>query len=315
MQFSIKSIALVMLSVLMSSCLVSKKKYELLQNDLKTANETIASSDAVLSRFEATVIDYQNKLNACLQQKTKLQGDVNGIKKEIKIREEQLEDAKRELADAKSIRDKQINQVGDLTDLSNKASDNIKETLSQLGKKDSYIQMLQVAKTRADSINLALAVNLKSVLKDGIEDADIEVKVDKTVVFINLSDKMLFQSGQSSLTSRADEVLQKIATIIQSRPELEVMVEGYTDNVPINSACIKDNWELSVKRSTSVVKVLQNKYKIDPNRLIAAGRGQYNALADNATAVGRATNRRTRIIILPKLDQFYDLLNPNVIPK
>jgi chemotaxis protein MotB len=315
MQFSIKSIALVMLSVLMSSCLVSKKKYELLQNDLKTANETIASSDAVLSRCEATVIDYQNKLNACLQQKTKLQGDVNGIKKEIKIREEQLEDAKRELADAKSIRDKQINQVGDLTDLSNKASDNIKETLSQLGKKDSYIQMLQVAKTRADSINLALAVNLKSVLKDGIEDADIEVKVDKTVVFINLSDKMLFQSGQSSLTSRADEVLQKIATIIQSRPELEVMVEGYTDNVPINSACIKDNWELSVKRSTSVVKVLQNKYKIDPNRLIAAGRGQYNALADNATAVGRATNRRTRIIILPKLDQFYDLLNPNVIPK
>jgi chemotaxis protein MotB len=315
MQFSIKSIALVMLSVLMSSCLVSKKKYELLQNDLKTANETIASSDAVLSRFEATVIDYQNKLNACLQQKTKLQGDVNGIKKEIKIREEQLEDAKRELADAKSIRDKQINQVGDLTDLSNKASDNIKETLSQLGKKDSYIQMLQVAKTRADSINLALAVNLKSVLKDGIEDADIEVKVDKTVVFINLSDKMLFQSGQSSLTSRADEVLQKIATIIQSRPELEVMVEGYTDNVPISSACIKDNWELSVKRSTSVVKVLQDKYKIDPNRLIAAGRGQYNALADNATAVGRATNRRTRIIILPKLDQFYDLLNPNVIPK
>ncbi len=315
MQITVKAFTLVMLSVLMSSCLVSKKKYELLQSDLKAANETIANSDAVLSRCEAKVIDYQNKLNACLQQKTKLQGDVNGIKKEIKIREEQLADAKKELADAKAIRDKQINQVGDLTDLSNKASDNIKETLAQLGKKDSYIQMLQMAKTRADSINLALAVNLKSVLKDGIDDNDVEVKVDKTVVFINISDKMLFKSGQYTLTSRADEVLQKIATIIKSRPELEVMVEGYTDNVPMSNDCIKDNWELSVKRSTSVVKVLQGKYKIDPNRLIAAGRGQYNALADNATAVGRATNRRTRIIILPKLDQFYDLLNPNVVPK
>lgn len=314
MRITVKLFAFVMLSLLMTSC-VSKKKYELLQVDLKTANESLASSGAVLTRCETKVIDYQNKLNACEQNKTKLEGEIKGAKNEIKLREEQLADVRKELVDAKSIRDKQITQVGDLTNLSTKASDNIKETLSQLGKKDKYIHMLQMAKTRTDSINLALAVNLKSVLKDGIDDNDVEVKVDKTVVFINLSDKMLFQSGQSTLTSRADEVLQKIATIIQSRPDLEVMVEGYTDNVPISSACIKDNWELSVKRSTSVVKVLQEKYKIDPNRLIAAGRGQYNALADNSTADGRATNRRTRIIILPKLDQFYDLLNPNVIPK
>ena len=124
---------------------------------------------------------------------------------------------------------------------------------------------------------------------------------------------MLFTSGSSTLTPRAQEVLGKIAQIIESRPDLEVMVEGYTDNRPINSACIKDNWELSVKRATSVVKVLQANYGIDPNRLIAAGRGEYNALASNDTEAGRATNRRTRIIILPKLDQFYDLLNPNMV--
>jgi chemotaxis protein MotB len=142
----------------------------------------------------------------------------------------------------------------------------------------------------------------------------VEIKVDKTVVFINLSDRMLFQSGSYNLTDRANEVLGKIAQIVESKPDLEVMVEGYTDNVPIKNVCIEDNWDLSVKRATSVVRALQNQHEIDPNRLIAAGRGEYNALATNDTAEGRSTNRRTRIIILPKLNQFYDLLNPKQIP-
>jgi chemotaxis protein MotB len=184
-----------------------------------------------------------------------------------------------------------------------------------LEKKDDYIQLLQLAKTKADSINLALAVNLKSVLQKGIADEDIEIKVDKTVVFINISDKMLYRTGSYNLTDRAFEVLEKIAQIVVSRPELEVMIEGYTDNVPISTDCIDDNWDLSVKRATSVVRTLQNRFGVDPNRLIAAGRGEYNTLASNDTAEGRATNRRTRIILLPKLDQFYDLLNPNNIPK
>jgi chemotaxis protein MotB len=108
--------------------------------------------------------------------------------------------------------------------------------------------------------------------------------------------------------------LDKIAAIINARPELEVMVEGYTDNVPYNNNCLQDNWDLSVKRSTSVVRALQQNFKINPNRLIAAGRGEYNTLASNTTEAGRSANRRTRIIILPKLDQFYDLLNPNNVP-
>src|SRR5690606_16255771 len=132
---------------------------------------------------------------------------------------------------------------------------------------------------------------------------------------INLSDKMLFQSGSSNLTGRAKEVLSKIAAIVDSRPDFEVMVEGYTDSRPINTDCISDNWDLSVKRATSVIRVLQRDYKIDPNRLIAAGRGEYNALATNETAEGRSKNRRTRIIIMPKIDQFYDLLNPEMAAK
>jgi chemotaxis protein MotB len=244
------------------------------------------------------------------REKSTLERQLSTSQTSTQLLEQQIQNLKDQVADLKKQRDAQLSQVGDLTVLSKSANDNIAQTLSQLEKKDKYIRLLQAARTKADSINLALAVNLKSVLKDGIEDEDVEIKVDKTVVFINLSDKMLYQSGSSELTSRAQEVLGKIAKIIEDRPNLEVMVEGYTDNVPIKTTGIKDNWDLSVKRATSVVRVLQNTYSIDPNRLIAAGRGEYNALASNETAEGRAINRRTRIIIMPKLNQFYDLLNP-----
>ena len=291
----------------MTSC-VSKKKMAALQSEYDVANQQLGECGENLN-------EYMARLSACKQENEKLKGQVQTAISNLSLREEQIEDLKDQINDVRVLRDKQLSQVDDLTTLSQSASENIKETLAQLETKDKYINLLQAAKTRADSINLALAVNLKSVLKSGIEDNDVEVKVDKTVVFINLSDKMLFTSGSSNLTPRAKEVLGKIAKIIESRPGLEVMVEGYTDSQPIKTDCISDNWDLSVKRSTSVVRVLQTNYGIDPNRLIAAGRGEYNALESNETAAGRSINRRTRIIILPKLDQFYDLLNPNMVNK
>lgn len=303
MKLKINFIFIACVGLLLTSCVTNKKYQELqasMQQELDLANQQLGKCGEDLNK-------YMNQLGACDQEKARLNTS-------LKLREEQIQDLRAQVEDFKNTRDKQLSQVGDLTVLSQSANENIKETLSQLQKKDKYIQLLQAAKSKADSINLALAVNLKGVLQEGIEDKDVEIKVDKTVVFINLSDKMLYQSGSSNLTPRANEVLGKIAQIIKSRPELEVMVEGYTDNVPIKNSCIADNWDLSVKRSTSVIRVLQNTYNIDPNRLIAAGRGEYNTLASNATAEGRATNRRTRIIILPKLDQFYDLLNPTNIP-
>ena len=237
---------------------------------------------------------------------------MDGAQSNTQLRSEQIDDLKEQIADMRKQRDAQLNQVEDLTALSQSANKNIEQTLSQLQEKDKYIRLLQAVKTRADSINLALAVNLKSVLPAGLDDDDVEIKVDKTVVYVNLSDKMLYQSGSAQITSKADEVLGKIALIVESRPEVEVMVEGYTDTIPINNDCITDNWDLSVKRATSVVRALQYNHNIDPNRLVAAGRGQYNPLASNDTPEGRAINRRTRIIILPKLDQFYDLLNPEL---
>lgn len=286
--------------IVLSSC-VSKKKFTALETDLKTANEQLGKCGESLN-------DYMARLTSCTT-------DLNALRSEKSIREEQVADLRAQLDDCRVQRDKQLSQVGDLTVMSQGANDNMKLTLAQLAQKDKYIHLLQAAKTKADSINLALSVNLKTSLKDGIEDQDVEIRIDKTVVMINLSDKMLYQSGSANLTARATEVLGKIAGILKERPDLEVMVEGYTDNVPINTECIKDNWDLSVKRATAVIRVLQTTYKIDPNRLIAAGRGEFNTLASNDTKEGRSTNRRTRIIIMPKLDQFYDLLNPNSVPK
>jgi len=297
---SFGKIFLLLFAIAMTSSCVSKKVLEGVQSDLEKANADLGKCGQDLNTYMA-------KLSACEQEKA-------NIKSANSVRAEQMQDLRDQIEDLKKQRQNQVEQVGDLTVLSQSANSNIDKTLSQLAAKDKYIQLIQAAKTKADSINLALAVNLKSVLAKGIEDDDVEVKVDKTVVFINLSDKMLYESGSYKITSRADEVLGKIATIVKSRPGFEVMVEGYTDNVPMKNDCIRDNWDLSVLRSTSVVRALKEQHSIDPNRLIAAGRGEYNALATNNTAEGKAMNRRTRIIIMPKLDQFYDLLNPDKVP-
>ncbi len=307
MNYTVKIILLGCMSILLTAC-ISKKEYAKIQTQLADANKN-------LDEYGETVNDYMTKLSACERNAEKLKGQVKSAKGNLKLREEQIKDLKDQVSDVRTQRDKQFNQVDDLTVLTQEANQNIEKTLSQLERKDKYIQYIQEAKTKADSMNLALAVNLKSVLEDGISDADVQVEVDKTVVFVNLSDKMLFHSGSSIVTQRADEVLGKIAKIIQSRPTLEVMVEGYTDNVQISRPCMEDNWDLSVKRATAVVRKLHKEHNVNPNRLIAAGRGEYNSLTLNDTEAGRAMNRRTRIIILPKLDEFYELLDPNNVPK
>lgn len=303
MKMSSKPVFVLFVGLSLASC-VAKKKLTVLQSQYDKAQAEIVKCGDNLQ-------DYKDKLELMSKSQQKSEAQKNAILSTIQQRDQQINDLKDQVADLRKLRDKQVEQVGNLTVLSKAANDNIDKTLSQLATKDKYINLLQAARTKADSINLALAVNLKSVLNNGLDDQDIEVKVDKTVVMINISDKMLFSPGSSKISSNANNVLGKIAQIIQSKPELEVMVEGYTDNVAINTDCINDNWDLSTKRATSVIRVLQQSFGIDPNKLIAAGRGEFNAIKSNDSAEGRAINRRTRIILMPKLDQFYDLLNPD----
>ncbi|HEY0678964.1 MAG TPA: OmpA family protein, partial [Chitinophagaceae bacterium] len=172
----------------------------------------------------------------------------------------------------------------------------------------------QSAMQRKDSLNMVLVMKLKGAVGD-MNDQDINIKVDKGVVYIDISDKLLFKSGSYEIATPAKAVLAKVAKVLLNQPELEFMVEGHTDNVPYKRGVLEDNWDLSVKRATSVVRILQTQYGIPPAQIAAAGRGEYRPLVGNDDAESRAVNRRTRIIILPQLDQFFKLLEPGTAGK
>ncbi len=185
---------------------------------------------------------------------------------------------------------------------------NISKLVDEINSSNRYIKQLVEAKSKSDSLNVALTNNLtRSLSREELKDVDIQVL--KGVVYISLNDNMLYKSGSYEISPKASETLAKIAKIITDYDDYEVLVEGNTDNVPISRQNIRNNWDLSALRASSVVQELQNKYGVNPSRLSAAGRGEYNTVADNTTAEGRAKNRRTQIIITPKLDQFLELID------
>ena len=200
-----------------------------------------------------------------------------------------------------------INSSKEMTILSSKGAQNIEKALETIKEKDLKITRMQDALTKKDSVTLALVTSLKSSV--GISDPDIEINVEKGVVFISIADKLLFKSGSYTVSDKAKEVLGKVAKVINSRPTFECMVEGHTDNVPFTgNAVLLDNWDLSVKRSTAIVRVLTKDLGVKPSQLIAAGRSEFIPLVDNKTSDNRAINRRTRIVILPKIDEFYEMI-------
>lgn len=221
--------------------------------------------------------------------------------------EAELDAARQQLTMTKETSNLMVNQLKDLSVISSAQAESIKKSMENIGAKDAYITDLQRSMARKDSLNMALVMNLKSALND-INDSDIEIKVEKSAVFISISDKLLFRSGSFELGDRAMSVLGKVAQVLNSKPEIEFLVEGHTDNVPIKNACIVDNWDLSTKRATAVVRVLQNQYRIDPRRMTAGGRSEFLPVASNDITDSRGLNRRTRIVILPQLDQFFKLL-------
>jgi len=266
------------LALVLSSC-VSQKKYADLEAKQKETQDLLNS---------ATV-----KLNTCIEEKA--------------TADAQLKTLQDENAFLKANNQELINNMGNLTTLTAKGADNLEKSLESLKEKDLTIRKLQDAVTRRDSVNLALVQSLKGVLGN-LDDEDIEVSVEKGVVFISISDKLLFRSGSYTVTNAAKQVLGKVAKVVNNKPDFEFMVEGHTDNVPYRSGVLLDNWDLSVKRATSVVRVLQNDFKVDPARMTAAGRSYYIPLVSNDTGENRSKNRRTRIVVLPKLDQFYNMI-------
>lgn len=202
-----------------------------------------------------------------------------------------------------------LDRLADMSVVSKAGAQSIQRSLEALNEQNRYIKDLTSSIRIRDSLNLALVMNLKRSLVD-IDDRDITIEVKKGVVYISLSDRMLFKSGSAEISPDADIVLGKIAGILNDHQQLEILVEGHTDTVPISTACMQDNWDLSVKRATSVVRRLQLQHKIAPERMTAGGRSEYIPKSSNESAEGRAVNRRTEIIVLPDLDQFFRLLEP-----
>jgi chemotaxis protein MotB len=211
-----------------------------------------------------------------------------------------------QIADLKKTNSDLISNVGNMTMLSAKGAENLEKSLESLKEKDLKISRLQDALTRKDSVTLALVTSLKGAV--GISDPDIEINVDKGVVMISIADKLLFKSGSYEISDRAKEILGKVAKVVKDKPDFECMVESHTDNVPYRNGVLVDNWDLSVKRSTAIVRVLTKDLGVKPSQLIAAGRGEFIPLVENNTVDNRSKNRRTRIVVLPKIDEFYEMI-------
>ena len=279
---------LMALPVIMLSC-VSSKKYKSLNAQFGSANQKISS--------------LENSLATCNTDLTAKSTENDALNKRIADFDTQVKYLKENNTQA-------LAQLENLSVISKQQADNIKKSMENIGAKDVYIQTLQQQMAYKDSLNMALVLNLKGAIGD-LEDEDVNIKVDKGVVYIDISDKLLFKSGSYVITDKAKTVLGKVATVLKNQPDLEFMVEGHTDNVPYRrNAYLLDNWDLSVKRATSVVRVLQTQYGLDPAKMSAAGRSEYVPIDANDSAEGKARNRRTRIVILPQLDQFFKLLEP-----
>jgi chemotaxis protein MotB len=262
--------------LLLASC-VSKKDYLALEAQQKETQDLLNS---------ATV-----KLNKCLS-------DAAAANARVETMKDQLSDLRKANQDL-------IDTKGNLTTLTQKGAENLEKSLESLKEKDLKISRLQDALTKKDSVTLAIVTSLKKEV--GINDPDIEINVEKGVVFISIADKLLFKSGSYNVTGRAKEVLAKVAKVINSKPTFEAMVESHTDSVPYSKPPLLDNWDLSVKRATSVVRVLED-LEVNPQQLIASGRSYHVPLVANDTAENKAKNRRTRIIVLPKIDEFYEMI-------
>jgi chemotaxis protein MotB len=255
----------------MSSC-VSKKKYVELETLQQTTSDKLSNTKMELAAATAAKEAQSKELSALRSQSSDL-----------------------------------MKQVGDLTQMSAKNAQNMEKTLESINEKEVAITRLQDAMNRKDSVTFALVTSLKGALGD-MNDQDVQISVEKGVVYVNLSDKLMFRPGSAYISKDAKNVLSKVAKIMAAKPALEILVEGHTDTDPIATDCVKDNWELSARRATNIVRVLQNDFSIAPERMTAAGRGEYVPVASNDTREGRAANRRTRIVVLPKLDEFNKMI-------
>lgn len=285
------------LAVLFSSCVVGKKKYE----ELESSHNNLQNKYSEL----ATDFDECEEEVATLEDELVVRNDV------LVEQRQEYQALQNQLSDFKKTNNNMLLRLSELSIVDEEGAESIKKSLELINQQNEYIADMESSLRRKDSLNTMLMMKLKRSLGD-MDDSDVSVEVRKGVVYISLSDKMLYRSGSYRIASSADSVLAKIASVINDHEGFDVLVEGHTDNVPIKRInCVEDNWDLSTQRAVSVVRKLQNDYNVNPERLTAGGKSYYAPKTDNDTAEGRSQNRRTEIIVLPKLDEFFHLMEPD----
>lgn len=266
-----------------------------------------------MSEAEMSLQKCNQKLSDCENEKSKLADDckmkTGKLEADLAAKDGKVKGLEEQMDMLRKTNNNLLDRLADLSIVSKSGAESIRKTLDALNEKDKQINALNKAMAQKDSMMLTLVLNLKRSLA-GVPSDDVNVEVKQGVVFISLSDKMLFRTASAVINDNAGKVLEKIAKVLNDHKDLNILVEGHTDNVPMSSECVADNWDLSAKRATSVVRQLQTRYKVEPSRMTAGGRSEYAPKVANANAEGRQKNRRTEIIILPKLDQFFELLNP-----
>ncbi|MFD2938038.1 OmpA/MotB family protein [Spirosoma flavum] len=249
-----------------------------------------------------------SSLNDCDQRTADLRSQLSAKDTDIQTKDKQVGDLQSQIDYLKKTNTNLLDRMSDLSIVSKSGAESIKKSLETLNEQTKYTNNLNASIQRKDSLNLALVMSLKRSLDD-INDQDVQVEVKKGVVYVSLSDKLLFKSGSYEVLPAAEIVLGKVAKVVNDHKDLDILVEGHTDAVPITTSAIKDNWDLSALRATSVVRTLQGKFSVAPERMTAGGRSEFSPKDDNTTSVGRQQNRRTEIIITPKLDQFFNLMS------
>lgn len=288
-----KKLGMYILMVLALSSCVTKKKLQASQLEKDKIEMSLRQTTSDLAECEKKFGAKSTEYDGASADLAKATANIEELKKEIEFQ--------------KSSNVKLLDQLSNLSVISKEGAASIKQSLETIDKQSRDISSLNSQIRSKDSLNLVLVLNLKRSLQD-VNDTDVNVKVDKGVVLISLSDKMLYKSGSSDISSKAGVVLAKIAKVINDYKTFDVLIEGNTDNVPIATQCLVDNWDLSVMRATSIARALQKSYGVEPSRIIAGGRSEYNPKVVNDTKENKAINRRTEIIIMPKLDEFFKLL-------
>lgn len=295
------------LALIMMSACVSKKKHDMITKERDSSTE---ETRQLIAQLKQSQDQYQDLMKKYQDEQNKLKSDMQMSESKSMELQNRIKNLEAQLEMANKTNTNLLSRLEDMSIISKAGAESMQKSIEAINQQSRYIQGLNTRIQIKDSLNLQLVMNLKRSLAD-VNDQDVQIEVRGGLVYISISDKLLFRSGSYDINPAGEVVLGKVAKVVNDHKEIDILIEGHTDNVPISTDKISDNWDLSVMRSTNVARILQKKFGVEPSRMTAGGRGEFAPKDSNDNSSGRQSNRRTEIIITPRLDQYINLMAPN----